>query len=59
MKFDNILLPGAYFVSAATYELIGDVKLQTSLHSNVLRFETVSIAEMTGLVNLNMNVSLA
>jgi hypothetical protein len=35
------------------------VKLQTSLHSNVLRFETVSIAEMTGLVNLNMNVSLA
>ena len=59
MKFDNILLPGAYFVSAATYELIGDVKLQTSLHSNILRFETVSIAEMTGLVNLNMNVSLA
>jgi ABC-type polysaccharide/polyol phosphate transport system ATPase subunit len=59
MKFDNILLPGAYFVSAATHEMIGDVKLQTSLHSNVLRFETLSTAEMTGLVNLNMNVSLA
>jgi ABC-type polysaccharide/polyol phosphate transport system ATPase subunit len=59
MRFDNILLPGAYFVSAATYEMIGDVKVQTSLHSNILRFETVSTAEMTGLVNLNMSVSLA
>lgn len=58
MNFHNILLPGTYFVSAATHELIGDVKVQTSLHSNVLRFEVVNTAEMTGLVNLNMNVSL-
>jgi ABC-type polysaccharide/polyol phosphate transport system ATPase subunit len=58
MQFNNILLPGNYFVTASTYELIGDVKIQTSLHSNVLRFEVVNTAEMTGLVNLNMNVSL-
>ena len=54
MQFNNILLPGNYFVTASTYELIGDVKVQTSLHSNVLRFEVVNTAEMTGLVNLNM-----
>jgi ABC-type polysaccharide/polyol phosphate transport system ATPase subunit len=58
MNFNNILLPGTYFVSAATHELLGDVKVQTSLHSNVLRFEILNSAEMTGLVNLNMNVTL-
>jgi Wzt C-terminal domain len=58
MNFNNILLPGTYFVSAATHELLGDVKVQTSLHSNVLRFEVLNSAEMTGLVNLNMNVTL-
>jgi ABC-type polysaccharide/polyol phosphate transport system ATPase subunit len=58
MQFNNILLPGNYFVTASTYELIGDVKVQTSLHSNVLRFEVINTAETTGLVNLNMNVSL-
>jgi ABC-type polysaccharide/polyol phosphate transport system ATPase subunit len=58
MRFSNILLPGTYFVSAATYELVGDVKVQTSLHSSVLRFEVVSAADMSGLVNLKMSISL-
>ena len=56
MRFSNILLPGTYFVSAATYELVGDVKVQTSLHSSVLRFEVVSAADMSGLVNLKMSI---
>ena len=58
MKFDNILLPGVYFVSASTYEWIGDVKIQTSFHSNELRFEVVAAADMTGLINLNMSVTV-
>jgi hypothetical protein len=58
MKFSNILLPGTYFVSAATYELIGDVRVQTSLHSSALRFEVVNAADMSGLVNLKMSISL-
>jgi hypothetical protein len=58
MEFDNLLLRGAYFVSASTYELIGDVKIQTSFHSNELRFETVTASEMTGLIDLNMSVTV-
>lgn len=58
MRFSNILLPGSYFVTASTYELVGDVKVQTSLHSSVLRFEVVNAADMSGLVNLKMSISL-
>jgi ABC-type sugar transport system ATPase subunit len=59
MRFSNILLPGTYFVSAATYELVGDVKVQTSLHSSVLKFEVVNAADMSGLVNLKMSIRLS
>lgn len=58
MKFRDILLAGTYFVSAATYELVGDVRVQTSLHSSALRFEVVNSADMSGLVNLKMSISL-
>jgi ABC-type polysaccharide/polyol phosphate transport system ATPase subunit len=58
MTFRNRMLSGSYFVSAATYELLGDVAVQKSLHQNVLRFDVVSRAEMAGLVNLEMKVSV-
>jgi ABC-type polysaccharide/polyol phosphate transport system ATPase subunit len=56
MAFRNVLLPGSYFVSAATYELLGDSMVQKSLHQNILRFDVIGQSEMTGLVNLNMTV---
>lgn len=58
MTFRNMMLSGSYFVSAATYELLGDVTVQKSLHQNVLRFDVVSRAEMAGLVNLDMTISV-
>ncbi len=58
MEFVNLLLPGTYFISASTYESIGDVKVQTSLHSNVLRFDVAKTAKTAGLVDLNLRISV-
>jgi ATPase subunit of ABC transporter with duplicated ATPase domains len=58
MTFCNMMLSGSYFISAATYELLGDVAVQKSLHQNVLRFDVVNRSGMTGLVNLDMTISV-
>lgn len=58
MTFANRLCLGTYFVSAATYELMGDVAVQRSLHQNVVRFSVTGRSDATGLVDLDMRIEL-
>ncbi len=59
LQFDNILLAGAYFISARVAEQVGDVTLTLGTHHNVARFDVVSRGTNSGLVNLNATLATA
>lgn len=55
-RFAKSLLPGRYFLSAVTHELIGDVAKPLSLYQNVLSFDIRGDAAMSGIANLKMAI---
>ncbi|EHS53106.1 ABC transporter related protein [Rhizobium sp. PDO1-076] len=56
-QFKNILLEGAYFISARVAERVADVTLTLGTHHNVARFDVVGRAANAGLVDLNAILS--
>ena len=57
LEFQNILLAGAYFISARVAERVGDVTLTLGTHHNIARFDVVGKSTNSGLVNLNATVT--
>lgn len=53
-RFAKTLLPGRYFLSAVTHELVGDVSKPLSLYQNVLSFDIRGDVAMSGIANLKM-----
>lgn len=56
-RFAKTMLPGRYFFSAVTHELIGDVAKPQSLYQNILSFDVRGDGAMSGIANLKMAVS--
>ncbi|MBA8836020.1 MULTISPECIES: ABC transporter ATP-binding protein [Rhizobium] len=58
-EFKNILLAGAYFISARVAEQVGDVTLTLGTHHNIARFDIVGKGTNSGLVDLNATLTTA
>lgn len=59
LEFKNILLSGAYFISARVAERVGDVTLTLGTHHNIARFDVVRTGSNSGLVDLNASLTTA
>ncbi|OWW02295.1 ABC transporter [Rhizobium sp. R72] len=57
LEFKNILLAGAYFISARVAERVGDVTLTLGTHHNIARFDVVSKGTNAGLVDLSVKLT--
>ncbi|MGR9433842.1 ABC transporter ATP-binding protein [Rhizobium leguminosarum] len=58
-EFKNILLAGAYFISARVAERVGDVTLTLGTHHNIARFDVVGKGTNSGLVDLKAALTTA
>ena len=56
-RFAKTMLPGKYFFSAVTHELVGDVAKPQSLYQNILSFDVRGDGAMSGIANLKMAVN--
>lgn len=59
LEFKNILLSGAYFISARVAERVGDVTLTLGTHHNIARFDVIRTGSNSGLVDLNASLTTA
>lgn len=57
LRFQNLLLPGVYFLAARTGEAVGDVTTTINVYHALARLEVVSDATNRGLVDLGMQIT--
>jgi ABC-type polysaccharide/polyol phosphate transport system ATPase subunit len=57
-RFENLLMPGAYFVGVTIWEMVGDVRRPIALLDNCLRLDIIGGKGGHGLIDLHFSMSV-